>query len=134
MSKGITVEQNYPYEAKVGQCKVMAPTFTIKDYQRVPMNVDALLAATNQQPVAIHIDANGFQHYNGGVYDGGCSNNTHHAVAVIGYGKDDLTGKDYWLIKNSWGARWGEDGCIRILRDEHSCPITTYAYIPILKD
>ncbi|KAL9234001.1 hypothetical protein vseg_008925 [Gypsophila vaccaria] len=134
MSKGIMLEQNYPYEAKVGQCKVMALTFTTKDYQRVPMNVDALMAATNQQPAAIHIDSRGFQHYSSGVYDGGCSTNTNHAVAVIGYGKDDKTAKDYWLIKNSWGAGWGENGYIRVLRDDHSCPITTFAYIPILKN
>ncbi|KAL9234003.1 hypothetical protein vseg_008927 [Gypsophila vaccaria] len=134
MSKGIMLEQNYPYKAKVGQCKVMALTFTIKDYQKVPMNVDALMAATNQQPVAIYIDSRGFQHYSSGVYTGGCSYNTNHVVTVIGYGKDDTTGKDYWLLKNSWGGGWGEQGYIRIVRDDQSCPISTFAYIPILKN
>ena len=44
-----------------------------------------------------------------------------HSVAVVGYGKEK--GKDYWLIKNSWGTRWGEQGYIRIQRGVGACDI-----------
>ena len=44
-----------------------------------------------------------------------------HSVAVVGYGKEK--GKDYWLIKNSWGTRWGEEGYIRIQRGVGACDI-----------
>ncbi|XP_074274071.1 fruit bromelain-like [Silene latifolia] len=71
-------------------------------------------------PISVGIDshANGFNHYSGGVYDGGCGTNLNHAVTAIGYGRDAASGKNYWLIKNSWGTSWGENGYMRLLRDE----------------
>ena len=39
-----------------------------------------------------------------------------HAVVAVGWGTDESIGEDYWLIKNSWGAAWGEDGYIKIKR------------------
>ncbi|KAK9671067.1 hypothetical protein RND81_12G004600 [Saponaria officinalis] len=135
-STGITVEIDYPYEAKKGQCRTFKPAvplLTIKDYKVVgPRDVNALLAAVNQQPVSIDIDSIAVRHYGGGVYNGGCSSKTNHEVTVIGYGKND--GDLYWLIKNSWGASWGEKGYMKLLRDEKLCPITLSPHIPILPD
>ncbi|KAK9671069.1 hypothetical protein RND81_12G004800 [Saponaria officinalis] len=130
-STGITVEIDYPYEAKQGQCRVKRPVaipiLTIKDHKVVgPRDVNALLAAVNQQPVSVNIDSTGIRHYSSGVYDGGCSSKTNHDLTVIGYGPN------YWLIKNSWGESWGEKGYMKLLRDEKSCPITTVPQIPIL--
>ena len=52
-----------------------------------------------------------------------------HAVLAVGYGHDAASGKDYWTVKNSWGAQWGEDGYFRIERGVGACGINTEATI-----
>lgn len=52
-----------------------------------------------------------------------CSKEGGHAVALVGYGVD--SGKKYWLLQNSWGASWGENGYVRFLRGVDLCSIET---------
>ena len=59
----------------------------------------------------------------GGVYDGTCSTNTDHAIAVVGYGTDAASGDKYWLIKNSWGSGWGDGGYMKLKRGVGKCGI-----------
>jgi len=63
-----------------------------------------------------------FQKYKGGIF-AGCPPNTKtdHAVTVVGYGRE--RGTDYWIIKNSWGEGWGENGFIRLKRGVGMCGI-----------
>jgi len=63
-----------------------------------------------------------FMDYGGGVFSGCTSSDTDHAITVVGYGTAD-TGEKYWLIKNSWGADWGEGGYMRLKRGEGMCGI-----------
>lgn len=82
-----------------------------------PNSVSALKAAVALQPVSVSIEADKlvFQMYNGGVLNSvKCGTTLDHAVLVTGYGTDATTGLDYWLVKNSWAASWGENGYIRI--------------------
>jgi C1A family cysteine protease len=69
--------------------------------------------------VAIEADTRYFQSYSSGILDAAaCGTNLDHAVEIVGYGVDG--GKKYWTVRNSWGASWGENGYVRILRSESS--------------
>ncbi|KAK8958615.1 hypothetical protein KSP40_PGU003680 [Platanthera guangdongensis] len=121
---GITTEAIYPYTADQGKCnKQKAATFnvaaTINGFENVPANNESSLKqAVANQPVSVAIDANStdFKFYTSGVFTGQCGTKLDHAVTAVGYGMDS-DGTKYWLVKNSWGASWGEQGYIRMQRD-----------------
>jgi len=70
-------------------------------------------------PLSVAVDASSWSWYSGGVFDD-CSYDQNialnHAVVLVGYGTDSAEG-DYWLVRNSWGTWWGEDGYIRLKRE-----------------
>ena len=92
-----------------------------------------------QGPVSIAIDARfrSFQFYKKGVYTSteccqypSCLD---HGVLAVGYGVDKESKAEYWLIKNSWGATWGDEGYIKIARNEFNmCGVATFASIPLV--
>ena len=92
-----------------------------------------------QQPVSVAIQANkrSFQLYQSGIYsDLDCGTELDHGVLVVGYGHDFESGMNYWIIKNSWGTEWGENGYIRIQKDIEDerglCGIAMQPSIPII--
>ncbi|KMT04500.1 hypothetical protein BVRB_8g181660 [Beta vulgaris subsp. vulgaris] len=136
-NQGLSREDEYQYQATKAQCRATYPSgnaVTINGYQTVPRNDEAtLMQAVSQQPVSITIDASGyeFMHYKGGVFNGDCAQNlSNHAVTIVGYGTD-TDGTNYWLLKNSWGETWGENGYMKIIRDQNQCGITLYASYPV---
>jgi cathepsin L len=94
-------------------------------------------------PVSIAIDVTEekFMLYKDGVFvDDTClntENDLNHGVLVVGYGtttSDDDKNMDYWIVKNSWGSSWGEDGYIRMARNMNNmCGVSTAASYPLVK-
>lgn len=120
-NNGICSEQGYPYHADQNQCNTSChQVVKISSYKNVTQNNEtSLMRAVAQQPVSVAIQANlpSFQFYSKGIYnDSQCSGELDHGVLVVGYGKDD-NNVSYWLIKNSWGPNWGENGYIKMLRN-----------------
>ena len=113
-------EADYPYSAADGTCdaaKKKLDAVVVKAFEDVPPNNEqALKKAVANQPVAIAVAAGGlaFQMYHSGVFDAPCGTALDHGMLIVGYGSDEESGKDYWIVKNSWGEVWGEEGFMRM--------------------
>ncbi|KAI4964491.1 hypothetical protein ZWY2020_005654 [Hordeum vulgare] len=129
---GISTEADYPYIAdEHGYCwvpKRKNPVVTIDGFKK----------AVAAQPVVVVVDTKTFRRYGGGVFVGPCGTNGTHAMTVVGYGTTDETNPiDYWIVKNSWGPKWGENGYIRLARGvdgrtkEGICGILMEASYPV---
>ena len=81
-----------------------------------------LKKAVAQQPIATAIEADerNFQLYAGGVLTADCGTNLDHGVLIAGYGRENHT--DFWLIKNSWGPQWGDEGYVKLARSDEAGP------------
>ena len=139
-NKGITTESAYPYTASDGTCasKGKPVAATLSGFKDVaPNNELALETAIVQQPVSVAVEADQsvFQFYSGGVMDSACGTQLDHGVLAVGYGAD--SGKEYYKVKNSWGADWGEKGYIRLGRGAKfnpsgQCGIQMQASYPVV--
>jgi len=136
-NKGLDTESSYPYQGVTStncQYKAANSGATITGFTDVKAGSEsALLTASNSQPISVAIDAShqSFQMYTSGVYyEAQCSSSQlDHGVLVVGYGVDD--GKDFWLVKNSWGTQWGINGYIEMSRNRNNnCGIATMASYP----
>merc|ERR1712126_38992 len=139
---GIDTEESYPYEAKESHdCKFNPANVgaTISSYKKTVRGdeKDLKRAIGSISPMAVSVYViSSFQHYAGGVYTSDeCPNtSSNHAILAVGYGHDDTAGLDYWIVKNSWGANWGENGYIRMARNVNNCcGIATKAGYPVCK-
>ena len=124
---GLDTDMDYQYAAADGTCdkvKEAKHAATVSGHKDVPQNnAVQLAAAVALGPVSIAIEADkpAFQHYSTGVLDStACGTKLDHGVLIVGYGSDSASGEDYWTVKNSWGATWGEKGFIRIEKGDGS--------------
>jgi cathepsin L len=136
---GIDTEASYPYQQTTSYvCKysVANKGASIRSFKTVASGSEsALQSAVAGTPTSVAIDASlySFQLYTGGVYyDAKCSSTAlNHGVLAVGYGTG--TSGDFWIVKNSWGTSWGDQGYVYMARNKsNNCGIATQASFPIL--
>jgi len=117
---GLSLEKDYPYTAQTGTCQTsrIKPAGQISSYVTLPFNnYTALMnGVALVGPMAISAAAEPWQSYESGVFSSDCGADVDHAIVLEGYGHDDTANLDYYLVRNSWSAGWGEQGYIRVAR------------------
>jgi C1A family cysteine protease len=125
ISNGQCSESSYPYTSGTTQkqndvCKSCSSIVKFTSCSEVVAKDQiSLKVAVSKQPVSVAIEADTryFQSYSGGIITStSCGTNLDHGVLVVGYGEE--SGQKYWLVKNSWGSSWGDNGYVKILRSE----------------
>lgn len=133
-------EDQYPYTAVDGNCafdssktvgKITEVIHAVKDDEN---DLKEKIASFGVASVSIHSGNTPFMSYSGGILDDdeclGQFARIDHAVAAVGYGTEN--GVDFWIIRNSWGTSWGEEGYVRMVRNKgNKCYIATQAFIAI---
>jgi C1A family cysteine protease len=130
IKNGLCTEASYPYKAVDEKCKTCSPVAHLDGYIDISDEAGILTQIQNG-PVSVGIEADQavFQFYSGGVLDDpSCGTNLDHGVLAVGYG--NMNGKDYWIVKNSWGASWGMNGYVLIARGKDMCGISQMASRP----
>ena len=137
-NKGIDTEASYPYKAKKGHCEFKEADIgaTVRRHVSI-LTFDCWAlkdAVANVGPISVGMDAShgSFQLYKSGIYDPTVCSKTKldHGVLVVGYGSEN--GKEYWIVKNSWGTRWGMEGYFKIAAKSNVCGICTSACYPVV--
>nr|CAI5868954.1 unnamed protein product [Callosobruchus analis] len=139
---GVDSEQSYPFEERTGECRFKREdvVVTCSGYVEIPVGDEKALeiAVGTIGPVSVGIDAGKqtFQFYSDGIYDEPTCNNgpddVNHAVLVVGYGRE-ADGREYWIIKNSYGPQWGIGGYMKMAKNAGNlCGIASKASYPLV--
>lgn len=143
IKNGIINDSEYPYTAtKAPTCNastINTPRTYIKstkfDYcggtNLNKCNEDSVFTRLLDGPLAVSIDGCRIKSMKSGIFTGACTGGCPHAVVLVGAGRDSTTGLEYWTIRNSWGANWGNNGIINVARNvtnSNNCFITQNAY------
>ncbi|CAF1461094.1 unnamed protein product [Rotaria sordida] len=138
-NNGIDTESSYPYQPQRRKCRFDPNNIgaTLTDFVEIKMGneTDLQSAIATVGPISVAIDASksSFQFYSSGVYnEPHCSTYLlDHAVLAVGYGT--INSQDYYIVKNSWGNNWGNQGYIWMSRNKkNQCGIATLASYPLV--
>lgn len=139
---GLEGEDAYPYEGRDDKCHFNKTDIKvyINDSLQLPTNETEIAAwLYHNGPISIGINANGMQYYWGGVshpWKFLCNpDSIDHGVLIVGYGveKGFFGPKPYWIIKNSWGTDWGENGYYRVFRGDGTCGVNQMCTSALVK-
>lgn len=140
-NKGVDTEASYPYLAQTEkQCRFNPSNVgaTMSSFVDVPDNELALTEACKEKgPISVAIDGAwiSLRFYKSGVYyEPQCyTTKLNHGVLVVGYGTEEDTGKEFYWVKNSWGALWGIKGYVKMSRNRNNnCGIASVASYPVV--
>uniref|UniRef100_A0A2N9F5Z1 Cysteine proteinase n=1 Tax=Fagus sylvatica TaxID=28930 RepID=A0A2N9F5Z1_FAGSY len=132
---GLEEESSYPYTGTRGECMFKSEKVAVRvvNFTNIPNDEDQIAAyLVNHGPLAVGLNAVFMQTYIGGV---SCplicaKKRINHGVLLVGYGAKGFSilrfgYKPYWIIKNSWGKKWGENGYYRLCRAHGMCGMDT---------
>ena len=125
---GVADEEQYAQVSNTKKNQNMkGAVASIVGFANLPTNTyeTMLKAVATLGPVVINVAASHWGMYSSGVFDDKADNRTttrdiNHCVVLEGYGTDEVSGQDYWLVRNSWSPMWGENGYIRLKRVDPS--------------
>ena len=134
----LETEADYPYVAQDAACKYNASKGKVKATKVVAVTRNSptqFKAALANGPISVSVDASSslFHQYKSGIITStACGTHTDHAVLVVGWGHDSKVG-DFYIVKNSWGTRYGEHGYLRIKITDGVglCAINSKPYYPL---
>lgn len=141
IKQGVMFEAQYTYDGVNGrQCKQQAAASfrPLSSASYIPLgqspatNLPLLMSAvaTNGGVIAI-MNADPILFYSGGIFNSECAASLGHAVVLIGFGTDPASSMDYWIVKNSFGSSWGENGYFRIRRGINLCGIEQMGFVAL---
>lgn len=129
---GLDSYSSYPYTSGAGnsgQCKFNKANIAAKisNWAWVSVapfyNETAMLYGSWQYgPLSICVDASSWQFYTGGIVTSNCGTKIDHCVQLVGWNTSP-SGIPYWIVRNSWGTSWGNNGYIYIERNKNLCAI-----------
>jgi len=102
-----------------GSCSAITKEkrYMVGDYGSVSGADDMKAEIYSRGPISCGIDAtDGLENYKGGIYsEWSAFPMINHIISVVGWGYDDASSKEFWIVRNSWGSPWGEAGWFRIV-------------------
>jgi len=126
---------DYPYTGKQGECKndQSKGVAQVATYDRA-IGTKQNLAQLYRQPLNVAVAAgnDAFRSYSSGILTdtSHCGQDVDHAALAVGWGEED--GVQYYIVRNSWGTKWGEDGYVRIATGgvRGVCGINQFVFYP----
>jgi C1A family cysteine protease len=138
---GIEKQISYPYTGKDGKCKFssLLVSETVSDLVQIERDEKKIKKALIEiGPLIVALDASSLHFYTKGSIIrqnsvcGQTEDDLNHGVVIVGFGVDEK-GVEYWIVKNSWGTQFGDNGFFKIERNKNTCGISLDVSSSILK-